>query len=480
MTERRSLLFKYFSICTAVILISFICLGAVLLLISSRYFTDLSKTNLESAAYELSQQLSAIMTDDPSGWRSRAESEIEGYSDEEQADILIISSDGSIVLSTLSDALSDELVSISDETVLDSEFMLQYNSEPSIVYTDFGGNASQSVMTVGVIFSGNGPVYLLTLVPSQSSIKGYTTVIMEIFAISAFIVLIISAVIMYFTAVRLASPIEEMAMVARRIGSGNFDVSLPEYTEREFNDLAAAISDMASSLKSYDTMRNSFIANVSHELRTPMTSISGFVDGFLDGTIPEDEKEHYLKIISSEVHRLTRLVRSMLNLAKIEAGELKPNMTSFSVLDPIVDTLVTFEKRIEEKNIEVTGLNTEKRYYLWADSDLIHQVIYNLLENAIKFVDVGGRISFRFEEAGYLTVIHIRNSGEGLSQEELSLVFERFYKTDKSRSIDSSGVGLGLNIVRSIIKLHGGKIQVRSVQGEYTEFMFSLPNKDIS
>ena len=227
-------------------------------------------------------------------------------------------------------------------------------------------------------------------------------------------------------------------------------------------------------------MRNSFIANVSHELRTPMTSIGGFVDGMLDKTIPPEEQEHYLKIISSEVHRLTRLVRSMLNLAKIEAGELKPNFTSFSVLDPIVDTLVTFEKRLEEKQIEIRGLDTDKIYRLWADNDLIHQVIYNLLENAIKFVDKGGYISFHFEEVGYLTVIYIRNSGEGLSQEELSLVFDRFYKTDKSRGMDATGVGLGLNIVRSIIKLHGGKIQVRSVLGEYTEFMFSLPNKDIS
>ena len=278
----------------------------------------------------------------------------------------------------------------------------------------------------------------------------------------------------------MVAPIKEMAAAAKKIGRGDFDIQLPEYSESEFNDLASAFNEMAASLKSYDTMRNSFIANVSHELRTPMTSIGGFVDGMLDKTIPPEEQEHYLKIISSEVHRLTRLVRSMLNLAKIEAGELKPNFTSFSVLDPIVDTLVTFEKRLEEKQIEIRGLDTDKIYRLWADNDLIHQVIYNLLENAIKFVDKGGYISFHFEEVGYLTVIYIRNSGEGLSQEELSLVFDRFYKTDKSRGMDATGVGLGLNIVRSIIKLHGGKIQVRSVLGEYTEFMFSLPNKDIS
>ena len=200
------------------------------------------------------------------------------------------------------------------------------------------------------------------------------------------------------------------------------------------------------------------------------------VDGLLDGTIPKEQERYYLKIISSEVHRLARLVRSMLNLAKIEAGELKPNLQYFSVLEPIVDTLVTFEPRLEEKQIEIRGLDVD-RVTLYADNDLVHQVMYNLIENAIKFVDKGGYIEFHFEPEGNMTSISIRNSGEGLSEDELPLVFDRFYKTDKSRGLDKTGVGLGLNIVRSIIKLHGGKIMVRSVKNEYTEFVFTLPNK---
>ena len=148
------------------------------------------------------------------------------------------------------------------------------------------------------------------------------------------------------------------------------------------------------------------------------------------------------------------------------------------MLEPIVDTLVTFETRLEEKQIEIRGLDTE-RMDLYADNDLIHQVMYNLIENAIKFVDEGGYIEFSFESIGYMTVISIKNSGEGLSEDELPLVFDRFYKTDKSRGRDKSGVGLGLNIVKSIIRLHGGKIMVRSVKGEYTEFVFTVPNKPL-
>lgn len=299
---------------------------------------------------------------------------------------------------------------------------------------------------------------------------------MEIFGISTVIVIIIVLIIVYFTTMKLTEPVKEIAAVSKEIGKGNFSVALPTYNVQEFEELSNAFNDMAASLKNYDTMRNSFVANVSHELRTPMTSIGGFVDGLLDGTIPKEEERHYLKIISSEVHRLTRLVRSMLNLAKIEAGELKPDMQYFSALEPIVDSLVTFENRLEEKHIEIKGLDVD-RVMLYADSDLIHQVMYNLIENAIKFVNDGGYIEFTFTPVGYMTVISIKNSGEGLSEEELPLVFDRFYKTDKSRGLDAAGVGLGLNIVRSIIKLHNGKIMVRSVQGEYTEFVFTIPNK---
>ena len=475
MIDRKSLLYKYFLICTAVILISFICLGAVLLLISSNYFNSEKTQMLEKSVVNIAKGISETMIDKPSGWKKSTQIKINEYAKNSGSNMLVLDGDGEVILTS---EVNDSLNKLK-EYPFGQERLDAVAYEPATFYIDLDGDSDTNTLTVGLRFRGNGPDYFIIAVPTTMNDNHYTRDIMEIFALSAVIVLIISMVIIYLTTIKITAPIKEMSNAAKKIGRGDFDIQLPEYAESEYNDLAAAFNEMAASLKTYDTMRNSFIANVSHELRTPMTSIGGFVDGLLDNTIPPEEQKHYLKIISSEVHRLTRLVRSMLNLAKIESGELKPNFSSFSVLDPIVDTLVTFEKRLEEKNVEVRGLDTDKRYYLWADADLIHQVVYNLLENAIKFVDIGGYISFRFEEVGYLTVIYIRNSGEGLSQEELSLVFDRFYKTDKSRSIDANGVGLGLNIVKSIIKLHGGKIQVRSVLGEYTEFMFSLPNKDI-
>ncbi len=476
MTDRKSLLFKYFLICTAVILISFICLGAVLLLISSRYFNDRQKTVLEKNVADISKAVSKLMKDSPADWKANAKGELDRYAYTAGADLIIFDSDGNILVTS---TLSEKMAGLPDAE-LPEDLTSAFGKTPICIDTNLGGMLSETVIAAGKTFVGNGPEYCLVAVPFTSEEKNYTAIIMKIYVSSSVIVLIISAALIYFSTIRMTAPIQEMSSAANQIGRGDFDISLPEYPEKEFNDLAVAFKEMAASIKNYDTMRNSFIANVSHELRTPMTTIGGFVDGMLDGTIPPEEHKDYLKVISSEVHRLTRLVRSMLNLAKIESGELKPNYTSFSVLTPIVDTLVTFERRLEEKQIEVRGLDTDRRYDLWADADLIHQVIYNLLENAIKFVNKGGYISFRFEEVGYLTVIYIKNSGEGLSQEELSLVFDRFYKSDKSRGIDKNGVGLGLNIVKSIIRLHGGKIQVRSVQDEYTEFVFSLPNKDVS
>lgn len=469
MNNRKSIFFKYFVICSAVILISFLCLGAVLLLVSSRYFINEKKSLLEKNAKALALYTQEEMLDEPSGWKTDVITQMRQFSMACNADFILCDKTGKVLINTSSDPASSPQ-DISADQLDDFGEKCEYS------YTDFEGRFKDMYHVIGISFKANGPEYYVLAFSSKTDQDNYIYNIMEIFIVSAIIVLVIVMFLVYFTTLKLTEPIKEIAEVSKKIGAGDFSVTLPDYSVSEFEQLSNAFNDMAANLKSYDTMRNSFLANVSHELRTPMTSIGGFVDGILDGTIPKEEERYYLKIISSEVHRLARLVRSMLNLAKIEAGELKPNLQYFSVLEPIVDTLVTFEPRLEAKHIDVRGLDVD-RVTLYADNDLVHQVMYNLVENAIKFVDEGGYIEFGFEPVGVMTVISIKNSGEGLSEDELPLVFDRFYKTDKSRGLDKTGVGLGLNIVRSIVKLHGGKIMVKSVKGEYTEFVFTLPNK---
>ena len=316
--------------------------------------------------------------------------------------------------------------------------------------------------------------YMFASTPANS-LMDFLIQILRMFCVSSVIVLVLSFVVVYFLTMQMTRPLKQMAVAARRFGSGDFSARLPIHGNDEIAQLALALNNMAQSLSTLENVRRSFTANVSHELRTPMTTISGFVDGILDGTIPEEKEKEYLTIVSEEIKRLSRLVRSMLNLARIENGEVQLKSESFDVLDVILQTLFSFEKQIDQKHVEVRGLDRDK-VIVQADKDLIHQVIYNLVENAVKFVNDGGYLEFSFRTEQGKTYIGIKNSGAGLSREEALHVFERFYKSDKSRGLDKNGVGLGLHIVRSIINLHHGEILVRSTENEFTEFEFYIPS----
>ncbi|WP_296795946.1 HAMP domain-containing sensor histidine kinase, partial [Ruminococcus sp.] len=467
MNNGKSIFTRYFAICSAVILISFCCLGTVLLLVSSRYFLDEKKSLMLKDARALASYTQEKMLEQPDRWREDVAAELKTYAIGSISDYLLCSEDGYVVASTGGDDVEN----------IDPDLLTRFNGNTTYSYDDLNGVLDEVCHITGDSFTANGPRYYVLAYSPKSEQDNYTKNIMEIFMVSAIAVLLVVMFLVYFATLKLTAPITEVAEIAKKLGNGDFSVTLPEYTTKEFNELSIAFNEMAANLKSYDTMRNSFLANVSHELRTPMTSIGGFVDGILDGTIPKSQQNYYMRIISSEVGRLTRLVKSMLNLAKIEAGELEPNKTTFPVTEPILDTLLTFEPKIDEKNIDIRGLDVQ-RINMYADLDLIHQVMYNLIENAIKFVDEGGYIEFSFEDGEDTTSVSIRNSGEGLAEDELPLVFDRFYKTDKSRGIHAQGLGLGLNIARSIVEIHGGKIMVKSLKGEYTEFTFTIPKAE--
>ena len=282
-------------------------------------------------------------------------------------------------------------------------------------------------------------------------------------------------VAVYFISERLVSPIKAMSHAAKMFAKGKFDVRVPVYGDDEVAELATAFNNMASSLATNEEMRRVFLANVSHDLRTPMTTISGFIDGILDGAIPPEKHEYYLGVIATEVRRLSRLVSSLLDISKIQAGERKFKKESFDICELCRQVLISSEQRIETKHLDVDFRCDEDNMFVIGDTDAIHQIVYNLLDNAIKFSREGGKYIIEIKEKSQKIEVSVFNEGNGIPNDDLPYVFDRFYKSDKSRGLDKTGVGLGLYIARAIIEAHNENIWVESSYGEWCKFTFTLP-----
>ena len=304
------------------------------------------------------------------------------------------------------------------------------------------------------------------------------TRISNIFLTAAVVVILISVLAVSVFTRRESRPLRDMARAATAFGHGNLDsrVKVEEGYSEEVEELALAFNNMASSLQKSEYQRQEFVANVSHELKTPMTTISGYIDGILDGTIPESRREHYLRIVSEETKRLSRLVRSMLDISQLQKEEGIPEEKKmhFDLEECAGQVLITFEKKINDKSLNVDVDMPEHPVYTMANRDYITQVIYNLLDNAVKFCPVEGTLGLKIKEGGSKAYISISNDGETIPPEELPLVFDRFHKLDKSRSQNRDGWGLGLYIVKTIVCSHGENISVTSRDGK-TEFTFTMP-----
>ncbi|MDD4125910.1 MAG: HAMP domain-containing sensor histidine kinase [Eubacteriales bacterium] len=287
-------------------------------------------------------------------------------------------------------------------------------------------------------------------------------------------ILLASCITVYILFQRITDPLKKLSEAAKAFAKGDFKKRVYVTGNDEVAELAGAFNNMAGVLEKNEELRNSFLGSVSHDLRTPMTVISGFVDGIRDGTIPPEKQDYYLGIISSEVRRLSRLVSSLLEISRIQSGERKLNYIYFNVSEKARQVLITFEKKIDEKHLEVE-FNCPDEITVHADTDAVHQVLYNLMDNAVKFINQGGKLTVSIEQRNKKARISVRNTGEGIPTEELPHVFDRFYKSDRSRGLDKTGTGLGLYIAKTNINMHNEEITVQSKQGEFTEFSFTLP-----
>ena len=478
---QKSLFKKYLTITMFIVLASYVVLGSVMMIFFNKYWESEKKNLLTQNATSIAGFTGEYTTYDAvqGGYIINApvlSVFLEVLARNIDADIFITNLDGERLMGAYCNSgLTGKLPKVDPQYVQEAtDGFCEFRS-------NFGKVYEKPFYTVGIPFyvndkSGNsvvaGAVFAAT---SSTSIVSYQVATIQMFIIAAVVTLLLTFFVVWGFTYRMIKPLRQMSNAAKTFGNGDFSIRVTHNSNDEIGELGLAFNNMANSLSNSEGMRRSFIANVSHELKTPMTTIAGFIDGILDGTIPPEKQDYYLRIVSDEVKRLSRLVKSMLDLSRIDSGEMQLNPVKFDLTNTVCSTLLTFEKSIDDKQIEIRGLDDVAPLNVMGDQDLIHQVVYNLIENAVKFTNEKGYISFILTDSIDRACVSIENSGMGIPAEEAPMVFDRFYKTDKSRSRDKNGMGLGLYLVRTIIKLHGGDITVQSLENSYCRFEFYIP-----
>ena len=450
---------------------------SMLILIVSGYFV-VSRTVYKSRVDTLKDNANAI-----SGFLNkgvppeRLENFLYGFSHSAKKNIIIINNEGKILMESTIDNSYNSNMGFVDKKYCEKVLSGQAHIEKGTM----GGIYSKEMFTLQrpVIEKRSeevvGAVFISMPAPEMIQLQGE---LWKTMSIAIIIVLFMSFVLSYALSKRISRPIKDIGTAVNRFAKGDLS-SRVELEERKANiteiqELAVAFNDMAFHIEKAEDIRNNFISDVSHELRTPMTTIGGFVDGILDGTIPKDRQSDYLVIVKDEIARLSALTNSFLDVTRRSSGKQNLEMTNFDINETIRRTLFNFEQRICEKSLEVDVVFETESCVVKADKDEITRVLTNLIENAIKFTNEGGILRISTGSRQHEVFVSVYNTGCGIAEEDRKLIFERFYKADKSRSLNREGTGIGLFIVKEIINRHGGNISVKSVEGEYAEFIFTL------
>lgn len=469
----NNLYVKNFAITAILLVLSFCILGTSILVLGRGYALNEKQENIALAAEEVSRSAEAFMaSDELSSWNLRII--ISTVARSTGNEIFITDSNGIIVSTSESDVFSGNV----GKSLSDSVMQELHKNGQLMEMTSLGNFYSQRQYYVVAlpITAGNSNIlagYVFVGSDCTGILRSWGT-FSKIIILSAVIIMILALFLTYYASKRQSEPLIEMASAARRFARGDFSVRVvSDGRMDEIGALTESFNLMAESLEKSDQLRSDFIANISHELKTPMTTISGFADGILDGTIPCKDQDKYLQIISSETKRLSRLVRQMLEMSRIQTVEASNLLSkSFNFSEVIMRTLLTFEPKITAKGLDVDAQIPEESIVVRGDVDSYTQVIYNLLDNAIKFSDPKSTISICLWKQDLKAYVSVKNYGECIAPEELPFIFERFSKTDKSRSRDRDGVGLGLSIVKTILANHNENISVTSRDG-VTEFIIT-------
>ncbi len=461
---------RQFTMILCLLVAAILVIGLSFLYLFDRYAQDHQKQSLDDTAQSVTELVQSYSATYLNSWEFRTNLAVAARASDN--DIVICNSEG-VVCICMERSNCEHLGKRLDSDTVDTLFQGEKAKLNKAVSTLYGDERMASA--IAVLNNDGSRLCIVVVSVQKAAITALTEKMLRVFLLAALLILVAALLAIPIFTRREARPIQEMAAAARQIAHGNLDVRVPTGNENEeLEELAVAFNNMTLALKNSETIRNEFVANISHELKTPMTTIAGYLDGMLDGTIPPEKYRYYMELVSTEARRLSRLVRSMLDISRLrDQGIPADQKTNFDICEAAGQALLCFEQRINQKKLNVEIDMPDEGLTIHAAQDSVTQVLYNLIDNAVKFVNEGGTLSVRIRRHGNSAMISVGNTGKTIPPEELPLVFDRFHKIDKSRSNDRDGWGLGLYIVKTIVLAHGEDVYVTSQDGK-TEFTFSM------
>ena len=461
---------RQFTMILCLLVAAILVIGLSFLYLFDRYAQDHQKQSLDDTAQSVTELVQSYSATYLNSWEFRTNLAVAARASDN--DIVICNSEG-VVCICMERSNCEHLGKRLDSDTVDTLFQGEKAKLNKAVSTLYGDERMASA--IAVLNNDGSRLCIVVVSVQKAAITALTGKMLRVFLLAAVLILVAALLAIPIFTRREARPIQEMAAAARQIAHGNLDVRVPTGNENEeMEELAVAFNNMTLALKNSETIRNEFVANISHELKTPMTTIAGYLDGMLDGTIPPEKYRYYMELVSTEARRLSRLVRSMLDISRLrDQGIPADQKTNFDICEAAGQALLCFEQRINQKKLNVEIDMPDEGLTIHAAQDSVTQVLYNLIDNAVKFVNEGGTLSVRIRRNGNSAMISVGNTGKTIPPEELPLVFDRFHKIDKSRSNDRDGWGLGLYIVKTIVLAHGEDVYVTSQDGK-TEFTFTM------